>query len=60
MRERAELGFQNDEMRDAGISSVKSLPEIKFQKMAEQTNDVLYFLMCLRKPVHYVVINING
>ena len=28
-------------MRDAGAFTAKSLPEIKFQKMVEQTNDVL-------------------
>ena len=43
MRERVELGFQGGEMRDAGAFAAKSLPEIKFQKMAEQTNDVSSF-----------------
>ena len=41
MRERVELGFQSEEMRDAGAFAAKSLPEIKFQKMAEQTNKFL-------------------
>ena len=36
MRERVELGFQSEEMRDAGAFAAKSLPEIKFQNMAEQ------------------------
>ena len=33
MRERMELGFQGEEMRDVGAFAVKSLPDIKFQKM---------------------------
>ena len=41
MRERMELWFQGEEMRYAGAFVAKSLPEIKFQKMVEQTNDVL-------------------
>ena len=41
MRERVELGFQGEEIRDAGAFAAKSLPEIKFKKMVEQTNDVL-------------------
>ena len=41
MREIVELGFEGEEMRDAGAFAAKSLPEIKFQKMVEQTNDVL-------------------
>ena len=41
MRERVEFGFQGEEMRDAGAFVTKSLPEIKCQKMVEQTNDVL-------------------
>ena len=49
MRERVELGFQSGEMRDASAFSAKSLPEIKSQKMAEQTNDVLSFLINLKK-----------
>ena len=43
MRERVELGFQSEEIRDAGSFAAKSLPEIKFPKMVEQTNDVLSF-----------------
>ena len=49
MRERVELGFQGEEMRDAGAFAAKSLPEIKFQKMFEQTNDVLSFLNVFEK-----------
>ena len=45
MRERLELRFQSKEMRDVGSFSAKYLPEIKFQKVAEQMNDVLSFLM---------------
>ena len=41
MRERVELGFQGGDMRDAGVVAAKSLPEMKFQKMVEQTNDIL-------------------
>ena len=44
IRERGERGLQSEEMRDAGALAAKSLPEIKFQNMAEQTNDVLSFL----------------
>ena len=36
-------------MRDAGALSAKSLTEIKFQKMAEKTNDVLSFFNVLEK-----------
>ena len=32
LRERVELGFQGEEMRDGGAFAAKSLPEIKFQK----------------------------
>ena len=32
MRERVELGFQSEEMRDAGAFAVKSLSEIKLKK----------------------------
>ena len=32
MRERVELGFQGEDMRDAGAFAAKSPPEIKFQK----------------------------
>ena len=46
MRERVELGFQGEEMRDAGAFAAKSLPEIKFKKMVEQTNDFLLFFKC--------------
>ena len=49
MRERVELGFQGEEMKDAGAFATKSLPEIKFQKLVEQTNDVLSFLMFLKR-----------
>ena len=41
MKERVELGFQGEEMRDAGAFAAKSLPEMKFHKMVEQTNNVL-------------------
>ena len=49
MRERVELGFQGEEMRDAGAFAAKSLAEIKFQKMVEQTNDVLSFFNVFEK-----------
>ena len=48
MRERVELGFQVEEMNDAGAFAAKSLPENKFQKMVEQTNDVCHFVMFLK------------
>ena len=35
MREIVELGFQSEEMRDAGAFAAKSLPAIKFKKMAK-------------------------
>ena len=41
IRERVKRGFQGEEMIDAGAFAVKYLPEIKFKKMVEQTNDVL-------------------
>ena len=43
IRERAELGFQGDEIRDASASVTRSLPEIKFQKMVEQRNVFFFF-----------------
>ena len=49
MRERVELEFQGEEMRDAGAFAAESLPEIKFQNMVEQTNDVLSFFNVLKK-----------
>ena len=49
MRERVELGFQGEEMRDAGAFVTNSLTEIKFQKMVEQTNDVLSFFNVFEK-----------
>ena len=49
MRERVELEFQGEEMRDAGAFAAKSLPEIKFQKMVEQMNDVLSFFNVYEK-----------
>ena len=49
LRERVELGFHSEEMRDDGAFAAKSLPEIKFQKMAEQTNDVLSFYNVFEK-----------
>ena len=56
MRERVELVFHGEEMRDAGAFAAKSLPEIKFQNMVEQTNDVLSFLMSLKRLVLCMVI----
>ena len=49
MRERVELGFQGEEIRDAGAFAAKTLPEIKFKKMVEQTNDVLSFFNVFEK-----------
>ena len=49
MRERVKLGFQGEEMRDTGAFAAKSLPEIKFQKMVEQTNDGLSFFNVIEK-----------
>ena len=49
MGERAELGFQNDKMRGAGSSAVKTMPAIKFQKMVEQTSDGLSFFNVFEK-----------
>ena len=43
MRERVQLEFQGKETRDADAFAAKSLHEIKFQKMTEQTNDILSF-----------------
>ena len=39
-----ELWFQSEEMKDAGAFAAKSLPESKFQKIAERTHDVLSFV----------------
>ena len=33
---------KREEMRDAGAFAAKSLTEIKFKKMVEQTNDVIF------------------
>ena len=60
MRERVELWFQGKEMRDAGAFSAKSLPEIKLQKMVEQTNDVLSFLMFLKRLVLCMLFKVNS
>ena len=49
MREKVELLFQGEEMRDAGPFAATSLPEIKFKKMVEQTNDVLSFFNVFEK-----------
>ena len=59
MRERVELGFQGEEMIDAGAFAAESLPEIKFQKMVEQTNDVLHVLMFLKRLVLCMVFKVN-
>ena len=59
MRERVEFGFQGGELRDPGAFVAKSLPEIKFQKMVEQTNDVLSFLMFLKRLVLCMVFKVN-
>ena len=60
MRKKVELGFQSEEMTDAGAFAAKSLLEIKFQKMVEQTNDVLSFLMFLKRLVLCVVFEVNS
>ena len=60
MRERVELGFQGEEMRDAGAFATKSLPEIKFQKMVEQTNDVLSFFNVFKRLVLCMVFKFNS
>ena len=44
-----ELGFQDDEIRDAGAFAAKSLPEVKFQKIVKQMNDVLSFFNVYEK-----------
>ena len=49
MRERVELWFQGEEMRDAGAFAAKSPPVIKIKKFAEQTNDVLSFFNVFEK-----------
>ena len=36
MREIVERGFQSEEMRDAILFTANSLPEFKFEKMAEK------------------------
>ena len=60
MRERVQRGFHGEEMRDAGAFAAKSLPEIIFQKIVEQTNYVLSFLMFLKRPVICMVFNVNS
>ena len=60
MRERVELWFQGEEMRDAGAFVAKSLPEIKFQNMVEQTNDVLPIFNVFKRPVLCMVFKVNS
>ena len=60
MRERVKLGFQCEEMRDAGAFAAKSLPEIKFKKMVEQTNDVLSFLMFFKRLERCMVFKVDS
>ena len=60
MRERVELGFQGDEMRNAGAFAAKSLPEIKFKKTVEQTIDVLSVLLFLKILVLCMVFKVNN
>ena len=61
MRERVAFGFQGEEMRGAGAFAAKSLPEIKFQKMVEQTNLCLViFLMFLKRLVLCMVFEVHS
>ena len=60
MRERVEFGFQGGEMRDAGAFAIKSLPEIKFQKMVEQTNVLSFFFMFLKRLVLCMVFKVSS
>ena len=46
-------------MRDANAFAAKSLPEIKFKKMVEQTNDVCHFLIFLKRLVLCMVFKVN-
>ena len=54
-----ELGFQGEEMRDAGAFAAKSLPEIKFQKMVERTTNVLSFFNAFERLVLCMVFKAN-
>ena len=49
MRERVKLGFQGEEMTDAGAFAEKYLPEIKVQRNVEQMNDVMLFFNVFEK-----------
>ena len=60
MRERAELSFQNDGMRDAGTFAVKSLTEIKCKKWRSIHTMCYPFLMCLRKPARCIVFKVSS
>ena len=51
MREKVELGFQSEEMRDAGALSAKSLPEIKFKKWLNKRMMSCHILMFLKRLV---------
>ena len=55
-----ELEFRSEELRDAGAFATKCMPEIKFQKMAEQPNDVLSFLKFLKRPVLCMAFKVNN
>ena len=60
MRERVELGFQGEEMRDADAFAAKSLPEIKFfKKWLNRRMMFCHFLMCLERPVLCMVLKVN-
>ena len=51
MREKVELGFQGEEMRDAGAFSAMSLPEIKFKKWLNKRMMSCHILMFLKRLV---------
>ena len=60
MRERVELGFQSEEMRDAGSFAEKSLPEMKFKKMVNRRMMFCHFLMFLKRLVLCTVFKISS
>ena len=59
VRERVELGFQGEEIRDTRAFAAKFLPEIKFQKWLNRRMMFCHFLMFLKRLVLCMVFKVN-
>ena len=60
MRERVELWFQGEEIRDAGAFAAMSLPKIKFKKWFNRRMMSCHFLMLLKRLVLCMVFKVNS